>query len=278
MQTSAVAEGGTMNDIYLIKIFCILDDTIKQQLSMKDDCRSKFSNSEVIFVGIIAARFFSGNIRMAFSFLFCHKYLTYHISESRLNRRIRSIDCWNQILQVFANNDSHYIVDSFPVSSCRISREQRSRLFKGKQFKGYNASHKTFFHGLKVHLIISKVGSPFAFQITPGSEHDLTALKYMALPFSHKIFLYADKAYNDAKFEKQLKKDKIYLIPQRRENSLKNYGRVILSRLKKYRKRVETAISGIVQFMPRWIQAVSNDGFETKIALFIVAYATTFLN
>ena len=33
------------------------------------------------------------------------------------------------------------------------------------------------------------------------------------------------------------------------------------------------AISGIVQF-----QAVSNDGFETKIALFIAAYATTFLN
>jgi len=29
--------------------------------------------------------------------------------------------------------------------------------------------------------------------------------------------------------------------------------------------------------MPRWIQAVSNDGSETKIVLFIGAYATTFL-
>jgi hypothetical protein len=100
----------------------------------------------------------------------------------------------------------------------------------------------------------------------------------MDLPFTKRIFLYADKAYNDYKFEEKLYKDKISLIPQRKENSLKKYGKVILSRLKKYRKRVETAISGIVQFMPRWIQAVSDDGFETKIALFIVAYATTFLN
>ena len=266
-----------MKEIYFIKLFCIIDDSLKQ-LSIKDDIRSKISNSEVVFVGIIAARFFSGNIRMAFSFLFFHKYLTLHISESRLNRRIRSIDCWDQLLKILAKDDSHYVVDSFPISSCRLSREQNSKLFQGKQFKGYNASHKTFFHGLKVHLIVSKIGAPFIFQISPGSEHDLTALKYMDLPFTKKIFLYADKAYNDAKFEKDLKRDKIYLIPQRRDNSLKNYGRIILSRLKKYRKRIETAISGIVQFMPRWIQAVSNEGFETKIALFIVAYATTFLN
>jgi len=78
-----------MNTIYLIKLFCLLDDAIKQ-LSIRDDCRSKFSNSEVVFVGIIAARFFSGNIRMAFSFLFFHKYLTYRISESRLNETVAS--------------------------------------------------------------------------------------------------------------------------------------------------------------------------------------------
>jgi hypothetical protein len=149
-----------MKDTYLIKLFCIIDDSLKQ-LSLKDDIRSKFSNSEVVFVGIIAARFFSGNLRMAFSFLFFHKYLTFHISESRLNRRIRRLDCWDKLLQVLAKNDAHYVVDSFPISSCRLSREQNARLFQGKQYKGYNASHKTFFHGLKVHLIVNKVGVPF---------------------------------------------------------------------------------------------------------------------
>lgn len=266
-----------MNETYLIKLFCIIDDSLKQ-LSIKDDIRSKFSNSEVVFVGIIAARFFSGNLRMAFSFLFFQKYLTFPISESRLNRRIRRLDCWDNLLLILAKDDSHYVVDSFPISSCRLSREQNSRLFQGKQFKGYNASHKTFFHGIKVHLIVTKFGVPFTFQITPGSEHDLTTLKYMDLPFTKRVFLYADKAYNDYKFEEKLYKNKISLIPQRKENSLKSYRKVVLSRLKKYRKRVETAISGIVQFMPRWIQAVSDEGFETKIALFIVAYATTFLN
>ena len=265
-----------MNELYLIRLFCLIDDAIHQLII--DDSRCKFSNSEVVFVGIIAARFFSGNIRMAFSFLFFHKYLSYPISESRLNRRIRKIDFWNKLLQILAKEDSQYIVDSFPISSCRLSREQRSKLFQGKSFKGYNASHKVYFHGLKVHLIVSRIGKPFTFQITPGSEHDLTALKYMDLPFYWKVWLYADKAYNDFKFEKELKRKNINLIPERKENFLKYHGKRILGRLKKYRKRIETSISGIVQFMPRWIQAVSNDGFETKIALFIVAYATTFLN
>ena len=131
---------------------------------------------------------------------------------------------------------------------------------------------------MKVHLIIDKNGRPFTFQITPGSEHDLTALKFMDLPFVKKVNLYADKAYNDYGFEKNLRKTGVNLIPQRKENSLKKHGKRFLYWLKKYRKRVETTISGIVRFIPRWIQAVSNAGFETKIALFIVAYATTFLN
>lgn len=215
---------------------------------------------------------------MAFSFLFFHKYLTYNISESRLNRRIRKLDGWDELLRVLSKDDSHYVVDSFPISSCRLSREQNSRLFQGKCFKGYNASHRVYFHGLKVHLIVSKVGRPFTFQITPGSEHDLTALKFMDLPFHWKIWLYADKAYNDFEFEKYLKRQCINLIPERKENFLKHHGKRITARLKKYRKRIETSISGIVQLMPRWIQAVSNEGFETKIALFIVAYATTFIN
>ena len=265
-----------MNELYLIQLFCIIDDAICNLL--KDDCRSRFTNSEVIFIGIIAARFFSGNIRMAYSFLFFHKYLSNSISESRLNRRIRKIDCWDKLLQTLAKADSQYIVDSFPVSSCRLSREHRSKLFQGRCFKGYNASHKTYFHGLKIHIIVSKTGMPFTFQITPGSEHDLTALKFMTLPFIKKIYLYGDKAYNDFKFEKILLKNAIKLIPERKENYLKQHGKRIRSKLKRYRKRVETAISGIARLMPRWIQAVTNEGFETKISLFILAYATTFLN
>jgi len=266
-----------MNELYLIKLFCLIDDTIRE-LSIIDDCRSKYSNSEVIFVGVIAALFFSGNIRMSYSFLFFHKYLTKTISESRLNRRIRKIDFYNDILTKISIDDSQYVVDSFPISSCRLSREQRCKLFRGKCFKGYNSSHKNYFHGLKIHLIVSKIGMPFIFQITPGSEHDLSALRYMDLSFSKKINLYADKAYNNFKFEQELKNNGINLVPERKVNFIKQHSQKLMSRLKKYRKRVETSISGIIKLMPRWIMAVSQDGFETKIALFILAYAFTFLN
>lgn len=173
---------------------------------------------------------------MAFSFLFFHKYLAYHISESQLNRRIRQINCWNKLLQTLTKYESHYVVDSFSISSCRLSREQSSKLFHRRQFKGYNASHKTFFHGLKGHLIISKIGAPFIFQITPGSEHDLTALKFMNLSFHRKIYLYADKAYNDFSFEKSLIKTGVRLIPQRTDNYLNFMEKTLLQDLKNIEK------------------------------------------
>ena len=74
-----------------------------------------------------------------------------------------------------------------------------------------------FFHGLKVHLIITKNGCPYIFQITPGSEHDLTALNFNDLSFKNSCRIYADKAYNDYKFEKKLAKKKIRLTSQSKE-------------------------------------------------------------
>lgn len=266
-----------MNDLYLIELFCFIDRALSL-LKIRDDPRSRLSEAEVVFVGILAARFFSGNIRNASFFLKDAGYCPKMLSESRLNRRLHKIDYWNTLLNCLSQTESQYIVDSFPVPSCRLSRLYRAKLFRGKCFKGYNASHKTFFHGLKIHLIITKNGCPFLFQITPGSEHDLTALKFMDLKFPKPCRLYADKAYNDKKFEVELAKQKIRLTPQRRANSLKSYTKAIALRLKKYRKRVETAISGIVRLMPRWIQAVTDHGFEMKISLFILAYASNFLN
>jgi len=266
-----------MNDLYLIELFCFIDDALNS-LGIKDDPRARFSEAEVVFVGILAARLFSGNIRNASSYLKSSGYCPKMLSESRLNRRLHKVDYWNNILSFLSKADSQYIVDSFPIPSCRLSRLSTARLFKGKCFKGYNSSHKTFFHGLKIHLIIEKNGCLHLFQITPGSEHDLKALKFMDLSFPRPCRLYADKAYNDYKFEDKLLKEKIRLTPQRKENSLKSYTKGIALKLKKYRKRVETAISGIVRLMPRWIQAVTEHGFEMKICLFILVYASNFLN
>jgi len=64
------------------------------------------------------------------------------------------------------------------------------------------------------------------------------------------------------------------LIAERRTNSRRPHPKEKEKERSKIRKRIETAISGIVRLMPRWIQAVTEKGFELKIILFVVAFAS----
>ena len=214
-----------MNDLYFIELFCFIDNALSS-MGIKEDPRAQLSETEVVFVGILAARLFSGNIRNASFFLKSSGYCPKMLSESRLNRRLHRIDYWNNLLSLLSKTDSQYVADSFPIPSCRLSRLSCSKLFKGKCFREYNSSHKTFFHGLKIHLIITKSGCPFLFQITPGSEHDLTALKFMDLAFPRPCRLYADKAYNDYEFEEKLSRKKIRLLHREEKIHLRAISKV----------------------------------------------------
>ena len=67
-----------MNDLYFIELFCFIDNTLNS-MGIKEDPRAQLSETEVVFVGILAARLFSGNIRNASFFLkssgYCPKML-----------------------------------------------------------------------------------------------------------------------------------------------------------------------------------------------------------
>ena len=71
-----------MNDLYLIELFCFIDNALDSS-GIKDDPRARFSEAEVVFVGILAARLFSGNIRNASFFLKTSGYSPKMLAESR---------------------------------------------------------------------------------------------------------------------------------------------------------------------------------------------------
>jgi len=48
---------------------------------------------------------------------------------------------------------SLYFIDSFPVSVCENIRIKRSKLVKGEKYRGYIASKRVYFYGLKVHIV-----------------------------------------------------------------------------------------------------------------------------
>ena len=97
-------------------------------------------------------------------------------------------------------------------------------------------------------------------------------MKYYAYEIQDDAIIYADKAYNDYEIEDLLKEvDHIQLIPMRKKNSKRTLPPYISFVQSYHRKRVETAGSLIAQLLPKSIHAVTSQGFELKVALFVIA-------
>ena len=46
-------------------------------------------------------------------------------------------------------------LDTFPMPVCEHIRANRCRIAPEKAFRGYRASHRDYFHGVKVHLWVA---------------------------------------------------------------------------------------------------------------------------
>src|ERR671931_2509198 len=96
---------------------------------------------------------------------------------------------WKQL-----NTEAIYIIDSFPVAVCDNYRILRAKLYQHERYRGYIASKKRYFYGLKVHLMVTKDGQPVECFITPGSYSDVRALPTFQFDVPEGSRLYADKA------------------------------------------------------------------------------------
>ena len=208
-----------------------------------------------------------------------HGYIPHMVSKSRFSRRLHRIKDIFIILFDFLgkiwktrNTDAIYVIDSLPIAVCDHIRIRRSKLYSDEDFRGYQASKKRYFYGLKIPLMVTQEGQPVECFLTPGSFGDVDALKYYAYELPDGSIIYADKAYNDYEIEDLLKEvDHIQLIPMRKKNSKRALPPSISFVQSYHRKRVETAGSLIAQLLPKSIHAVTSQGFELKVALFVIA-------
>lgn len=261
-----------------ISIYCFIDDLLKHS-GHQDDCRRKVSDSEIITAAIIAAMYFGGNFCKANGYLFSSGMMPHMLEKSRFNRRVSAASIY--IYQLFLNIgryfkdfccEMQYILDSFPVPVCDNIRIIRTKLLKGEQWRGYCASMRRFYYGVKVQLITTAQGIPVNFYFVPGSEHDSKILESMDYDFNPESTLYGDAAYTNYETEQLLQEEEmIQLEVSRKSNSKKPKSYCAEYIIKHYRKRIETSISDIKKLFPRTIHAVTKKGFLLKIMLFIFA-------
>jgi hypothetical protein len=267
-------------DDKIVAMYCLCAD-ILHAIGHVEDPQQRMRDAEVITTGLVAMLFFRGNFEAARTLLSTARYIPHMLSRSRLNRRLHRLQ--NLLLTVFEllghtwkqlNTGSVYIIDSFPIAVCDNYRIPRAKLYQHEEYRGCIASKKRYFYGLKIHLMVTKEGQPVECFLTPGSYSDVRALKAFSFNIPEGSHVYADKAYNDYKTEDTLlEAAEIHLSPIRRKNSTRMLPPYSAYVQHYYRKRIETVGSLLERMLPKTIHAVTAEGFELKVFLFVLAYS-----
>jgi hypothetical protein len=270
-------------DTRIVAVYCLCDDMLKA-IHHKDDPQSQMTDAEVMTTAIVAALDYGGNLEKARRMLTAEGYIPHMLGKSRFNRRWHRTaqrylllfsqlgETWKQL-----NNNSIYIIDSFPVLVCDNYRIPRCKIYQEEAFRGYQSSKKRYFYGLKIHLLITETGQPVEFFLTPGSYSDTSALKGYHMDLPEGSQLTGDKAYNDYDVEDVVNEAGISFIPLRKKNSKRPVPPWIHYLRSSARKAIETTGSLMEQLLPKHIHAVTSQGFELKVALFMLACSINFL-
>lgn len=262
----------------VIFIYC-LAECVSNASSLKHHPQSHMSHAEIITFVMISALYYRCNYTITRKVIANHRYFSRLITRTRMVRRIHQIPTivWQIMFLVCqsvlkTNRCKKLIVDSFPVAVCQNHKIFRCKLFNGKKFRGYTASKKSYFFGIKVHMIVTHDGIPLQFLFTPGNAADISTFRHFNFKDLSGSKIYGDRAYNDAHYAACLKKGcGIDLLPKRKRRSKRNHSSSDEWFLLHRRGRIETTFSEITALMPRSIQAKTKRGFLLKVLFFILA-------
>ena len=270
-------------DTQIIVVFCLCDDMLKS-LHHHEDRQCQMSDAEVMTTAIIAMLYFKGNFCLTSRYMYEHHYIPTMLSRSRFNRRLHRIadlfltlflrlgETWKQL-----NEKSVYVIDSYPIAVCDNYRIQRSKIYHGEDFRGYIASKKRYFYGLRIHILVTEQGEPVEFFLEPGAFSDTSALGLYNFDLPEGSFVTGDKAYNNYRIEDMMREAGLELIPIRKKNSHRPVPAYMIYFQARIRKMIETTGSLIERLLPKSIHAVTAKGFELKVALFVLACSINFL-
>lgn len=270
-------------DTQIIVVFCLSADMLTS-LHHHEDQQCQMSDAEIMTTAIVAMLYFKGNFCLASRFLYDGKYVPRMLGKSRFNRRLHRIadlfltlflrlgETWKKL-----NEKSVYVIDSFPISVCDNYRICRSKMYHGENWRGYIASKRRYFYGVRIHILVTEQGEPVEFFLAPGAFSDTSALALYNFDLPEHAWIIGDKAYNDYTIEDVMREAGLELLPIRKKNSHRPVPAFMAYLQASVRKIVETTGSLIERLLPKSIHAVTAKGFELKVALFILACSINFL-
>jgi len=242
---------------FIISVFCQVDDELNALLQNKPLRQRGFvpmlADSEVITMEIVGEflgydsdkgmwKYFSSHWRHFFPRIperttFTRQAANLHVVKFLLQHRFAQ--------SLGAQDDLLYMIDGFPMPTCKFARAFFSRCFKADAAYGYCATKKEHFYGFRGHLVINSLGIITAATFTAANidERDVCP----ELVEKARGLLLGDKGFIRPSLHEGLAKQGLNLQTPLRENMEEKRPCTFLKWMKGKRRLVETVIGQLAE-------------------------------
>lgn len=263
-----------MNDTIIVTSFVIIDDVMKSY-GHTDHVLAQASDAEVLTVAVVAALYFHNHHERAVVMMNRLGYLSGRLSVSRFNRRLHQLSDWlnglGEIIGQLLRGGQLYLIDSLPVPVCKWVRGRACGKVRGRLFYGKCGAKGENFFGWRLHLVFTPDGFPVAFDLLPARCHDLTPIYQLLTDLPNGARVLGDKGYNSKADQACLLAEwGIHLIARRRSNMHPLPWPDDFD-LRRYRLRIESFNSQLVNMGIQRLHARTRAGFDLKIQASLLA-------
>lgn len=240
---------------FIVAVFCLIDDRIKDLRIRQRGPAPKLSDSEVLTMEVLG-EFLGIDTDKAIFLFFRRHYGEWFPALERVHRTTFARQAanlwavkemlWKYLLRQEVCFDAEVsLIDSFPVPTCRFARAYRCRRLPEESAFGYDEMAKQTFYGLRAHLRVCWPGIIVEMDLAPANVHDLRLAEELLREAQEGGLVLGDRNYWSPELKEQLGGEGLSLLAPYK--SKKREGKPWPSWLVQKRRRIETVISQIAE-------------------------------
>ena len=196
---------------FIVSVFCLIDDQIKERPIRQRGPAPKLSDSEVLTIEIVG-EFLGIDTDKGIYLFFRRHYAEWFPTLTEVHRTTfarqaanlwKVKEClWQDLLRLAPHDPTFAICDSMPLAACLFARAYRCKRFKGEAAFGKDTLLRQTFYGFRVHTKVSWPGLITHFSVAPANAHELSVVPEIVEGTSG--LLVGDRNYHSPKTKEDL--------------------------------------------------------------------------
>ncbi len=170
---------------FIISVFCLVDDRLKERHIRSRGPAPKLSDSEVLTIEVVG-EFLGIDTDKAIYHYFRRHYAEWfpalgEVHRTTFARQAANLwktkeELWQELLLLAPHDPTFALVDSMPLPACLFARAYRCRRFRGEAAFGKDTLLRQTFYGFRVHMRVCWPGLITRLSVAPANAHELSVL------------------------------------------------------------------------------------------------------